>query len=243
MLGQAAASAIFRLLDAEPIVREPVNPSGVIRGSAITFEKVSFAYPGNEERAHEGLDFTVGEGERVGVVGPSGAGKSSIVRLLLRFYDPQAGTVRIGGCDLREMTFDDLRGQIAVVNQDTYLFHGTVEDNLRFGKPDASLEELESACRAANAHDFIASLPQGYATLVGERGIRLSGGQRQRIAIARALLRDAPILVLDEALSAVDAENESVIQQALDRLMQGRTTLIFAHRPFQRDRCGSYPGA
>jgi ATP-binding cassette subfamily B protein len=230
MLGQAAASAIFRVLDAEPIVREPVSPSGVIQGSAITFENVSFAYPGNEERAHEGLDFTVGEGERVGVVGPSGAGKSSIVRLLLRFYDPQVGTVRIGGCDLREMTFDDLRGQIAVVNQDTYLFHGTVEDNLRFGKPDASQEELDAACRAANAHDFIASLPQGYATLVGERGIRLSGGQRQRIAIARALLRDAPILVLDEALSAVDAENEAVIQQALDRLMQGRTTLIFAHR-------------
>ncbi len=230
MLGQAAAEAIFRVLEAEPVVHDPKATTGTIKGSDIVFDEVSFAYPGNEERAHEGLSFRVGQGERVSVVGPSGAGKSSIVRLLLRFYDPQSGAVRIGGCDLRAMSFDDLRSRIAVVNQDTYLFHGAVEENLRFGSPDASQAELEAACRAANVHDFIISLPQGYATLVGERGIRLSGGQRQRIAIARALLRDAPILVLDEALSAVDAENEAVIQQALDRLMQGRTTLIFAHR-------------
>ncbi len=136
----------------------------------------------------------------------------------------------IGGHDLRELTLDQLRGLIAVVSQDTYLFHGTVEQNLRMGNPDASQAELDAAARAANAEEFIARLPQGYATVVGERGVRLSGGQRQRIAIARALLRDAPILILDEALSAVDAENEAVIQQALDRLMEGRTTLIFAHR-------------
>src|SRR6185503_6689292 len=132
--------------------------------------------------------------------------------------------------DLRDLTLDELRGMIAVVNQDTYLFHGTVEDNLRMGKPDATPAELQAAARAANAEEFIARLPQGYQTVVGERGVRLSGGQRQRIAIARALLRDAPILILDEALSSVDAESEAVIQQALDRLMEGRTTLIFAHR-------------
>tara|TARA_Y100001934_G_scaffold264419_1_gene341303 strand:- start:542 stop:4135 length:3594 start_codon:yes stop_codon:yes gene_type:complete len=231
MLGQAAARAIFRVLEAEPLVEETgVSKAAVIEAPEITFDSITFAYPGNEDAAHEGLSFTVKPGERVGVVGPSGAGKSSIVRLLLRFYDPQAGAIRIGGRDIREMSFDDLRSMIAVVNQNTYLFHCTVEDNLRFGNPEASQAKIEDACRAANAHEFIAGLPAGYATVVGERGIRLSGGQRQRIAIARALLRDAPILVLDEALSAVDAENEAVIQQALDRLMQGRTTLIFAHR-------------
>ena len=169
-------------------------------------------------------------GERVGFVGESGAGKSTIVRLLLRFFDPDDGVVRVGGHDLRGLRADDVYSNVAVVNQDTYLFHGTVEDNLRFGKADASMEELEAAATAANAHEFITRLPEGYATVIGERGIRLSGGQRQRIAIARAVLRDAPILVLDEALSAVDAENEAVIQSALDRLMRGRTTLIFAHR-------------
>tara|TARA_Y100000994_G_C15487833_1_gene358100 strand:- start:46 stop:663 length:618 start_codon:yes stop_codon:yes gene_type:complete len=152
------------------------------------------------------------------------------VRLLLRFYDPSDGAIKIGGHDLRDLPFEDIRSQIAVVNQDTYLFHGTVEDNLRVGKPNATNAEIEAACRAANAHNFVEKLPNGYATVIGERGIRLSGGQRQRIAIARAVLRDAPILVLDEALSAVDAENEAIIQDALDRLMEGRTTLIFAHR-------------
>ena len=152
------------------------------------------------------------------------------MRLLLRFWDPEQGSITIGGRDIRTMASDDLRRQIAVVNQDTYLFHGTVEDNLKFGKPDATEAEMVEACRLANAHDFISALPSGYQTVVGERGIRLSGGQRQRIAIARAVLRDAPILVLDEALSAIDAENEAVIQQALFRLMQDRTTLILAHR-------------
>ncbi len=152
------------------------------------------------------------------------------MRLLLRFYDPSDGAIKIGGHDLRDLPFEDIRSQIAVVNQDTYLFHGTVEDNLRVGKPNATNAEIEAACRAANAHNFVEKLPNGYATVIGERGIRLSGGQRQRIAIARAVLRDAPILVLDEALSAVDAENEAIIQDALDRLMEGRTTLIFAHR-------------
>ncbi|MCH6587622.1 MAG: ABC transporter ATP-binding protein, partial [Proteobacteria bacterium] len=248
MLGQSAALRIFAIFDAQPLVRDdhgerrsaiapggaPGGAPGATPGAALSpsvaFEGVTFAYPGTRGPAHQGLSFEVAAGERIGIVGPSGAGKSTILRLLLRLYDPQEGRVRIGGRDLREFGLEALRAQLAVVSQDTYLFHGTVEDNLRFGKPEASHDEIEAAVRAANAYDFIARLPQGYGTVIGERGIRLSGGQRQRIAIARALLRDAPILVLDEALSAVDAENEAVIQQALDRLMRGRTTLIFAHR-------------
>ena len=232
MMMRAAADGIWSVLDARPKVEPPAAPL-VLDGPpapTVEFEAVSFAYPGGRRAAHRGLSFRVGAGERVGFVGESGAGKSTIVRLLLRFYDPDEGAVRIGGHDLRQLHPDDVYRGVAVVNQDTYLFHGSVEDNLRFGKPDADAEEIEAAARAANAHGFISRLPQGYATVVGERGIKLSGGQRQRIAIARALLRDAPILILDEALSAVDAENEAVIQQALDRLMQGRTTLIFAHR-------------
>jgi len=196
----------------------------------IAFEHVTFSYPGGRRPALESLSFRVAAGERVGVVGASGAGKSTISRLLLRFADPTAGHVRIGGRDLRDLSLHELRSMIAVVSQDTYLFHGTIEDNLRMGRPDASQAELEAAARSANIHDAIAALPDGYRTVVGERGVRLSGGQRQRIAIARALLRDAPILILDEALSSVDAESEAAIQEALDRLMRGRTTLIFAHR-------------
>ena len=232
MVGLAAAHGIFRLLEAKPVVEEPARPASDVAAlpPTIAFEDVRFAYPGNRAAAHRGLSFEVAAGERVGIVGASGAGKSTVVRLLLRLYDPQAGAVRVGGRNLREWSQADLRARIAVVSQDNYLFHGTVEDNLRMGKPGASQAQIEDAARAANAHGFIRRLPHGYQTVVGERGVRLSGGQRQRLAIARALLRDAPILVLDEALSAVDAENEAVIQQALDRLMAGRTTLVFAHR-------------
>jgi ABC-type multidrug transport system fused ATPase/permease subunit len=230
LTGQAAAVGINELLAAEPLLPATSAAAAAIAAPTIAFEDVRFSYPGGRRAALDGLSFTVAAGERVGIVGPSGAGKSSIARLLLRLYDPQSGTARIGGMDLRGLDPEAVRGKIAVVLQDTYLFHGTVEDNLRLGKPDASTAELEAASRAANAHDFIAALPAGYATLIGERGARLSGGQRQRLAIARALLRDAPILILDEALSSVDAENEWVIQQALDRLMVGRTTVILAHR-------------
>src|SRR5204863_3333846 len=205
-------------------------PGLVQLAPTIAFEEVGFAYPGGRRAAHAGLSFTVAAGEKIGIVGPSGAGKSSIARLLLRLFDPQSGVVRVGGQDVRAIDPDVLRREIAVVHQDTYLFHGTVEDNLRLGKPDASDVELEAAARDANAHDFILQLPYGYQTILGERGVNLSGGQRQRLAIARALLRDAPILILDEALSSVDAENEALIQQAIDRLSQGRTTLILAHR-------------
>ena len=232
MLGQSAAQKIFAILDSRPPVKDSPAPAAPVAAlePTVEFDGVTFAYPGTRRAAHQDLSFRVDAGERVGVVGPSGAGKSTILRLLLRLYDPQQGRVRIGGHDIRALRLDGLRSQLAVVSQDTYLFHGTVEENLRFGKPDATPEEIDAAVRAANARDFIELLPQGYRTVIGERGIRLSGGQRQRVAIARALLRDAPILVLDEALSAVDAGNEAVIQQALDRLMRGRTTLVFAHR-------------
>jgi len=232
MLGRSAAEGVFALLAITPEV--PPTPRGGVEAPwltpTLTFESVAFRYPGARRAAHDGLSLAVRAGERVGVVGPSGAGKSTIVKLLLRFHDPQGGRVLIGGRDLRTLAPDEIRRHIAVVSQDTYLFHGTVEENLRLGKPDATPAELEAAARAANAHEFIRRLPQGYATRVGERAIRLSGGQRQRIAIARALLRDAPILILDEALSSVDAESEALVQAALDRLMVGRTTLIVAHR-------------
>jgi ATP-binding cassette subfamily C protein CydCD len=233
MVGQSAASGINALLMAEPLVpphpasRQPANITLV---PTIAFEDVRFSYPGGRGAAHDGLSFTAGAGEKIGIVGPSGSGKSSVARLLLRLFDPQHGRVLIGGRDLKTLDPEAVRRTIAVVHQDTYLFHGTVEDNLRLGKPDADQEEIEAAARDANAHEFISLLPHGYRTMIGERGVMLSGGQRQRLAIARALLRDAPILILDEALSSVDAENEAVIQQAIDRLAAGRTTLVLAHR-------------
>ncbi len=230
MLGLSAAQGILSLLALKPSVSDQgQSPSQGLEPS-IGFEGVTFSYPGGRGPALEQLSFRVAAGERVGVVGASGAGKSTISRLLLRFADPTVGRVTLGGRDLRELSLRELRRLIAVVSQDTYLFHGTIEENLRMGRPEASQAALEAAARSANIHDAIAALPQGYQTVVGERGVRLSGGQRQRIAIARALLRDAPILILDEALSSVDAESEAAIQDALDRLMRGRTTVIFAHR-------------
>jgi len=231
LVGQAAAQSLFELLEAEPFIHDAKPaPEPLDLTPSVSFEDVHFAYPGGRRGAHHGMTFTVAAGEKIAFVGPSGAGKSTISKLLLRFFDPQSGRVAIGGRDLRDMSFAQIRSRMAVLSQDTYLFHGTVEDNLRFGRVGATQAELEAAAQAANAHDFIAALPQGYQTVIGERGVRLSGGQRQRIAIARALLRDAPILVLDEALSSVDAENEAVILEALARLMVGRTVLIFAHR-------------
>ncbi|MBT4043631.1 MAG: ABC transporter ATP-binding protein [Rhodospirillaceae bacterium] len=231
MVGQSAAEGILNILAAEPsLVDDGRETLALTETASVEFRDVRFAYPGTTTAAHDGLNFTIHPGQRIGIVGPSGAGKTTIQRLLLRLYDPDLGQILIAGHDIRKQSLASLRQQFAVVQQDTYLFFGTVEDNIRLGKPDASTDEVQAAAKAANATDFIKALPQGYDTIVGERGLKLSGGQRQRIAIARALLRDAPILVLDEALSSVDAENEAVIQQALDRLMAGRTTLIFAHR-------------
>jgi len=231
MVGLSAAQGVYKILDAEPVVLDQHSEIETTRlEPTIEFESVSFSYPGHTQIVHDCLNFKISKGERVGIVGSSGCGKSSIVKLLLRFHDPVEGSISIGGKDLRNISFDKLRSQISVVNQDTFLFHGTIEDNIRMGRPEASEIEISDAAKNANIHEFVKTLPKGYQTIIGEKGIKLSGGQRQRVAIARALLRDTPILILDEALSAVDAENEYVIQQALDRLMKDRTTIVLAHR-------------
>jgi ATP-binding cassette, subfamily B, bacterial len=231
-----AAGAMERLgelLDERPEIVAPAQPLALPRpvSGALHFDKVSFHYPTRPDTAalH---DFTlnVHPGETVALVGPSGAGKSTVFSLLLRFYDPQSGAISIDGVDLRAVTLDDLRGAIALVPQETVIFSGSAADNIRFGREGASDEEVREAARAAEAHDFINALNDGYQAEMGERGVRLSGGQRQRIAIARAILRDAPLLLLDEATSALDAQSEAAIQQALARLEQGRTTLVIAHR-------------
>jgi ATP-binding cassette, subfamily B, bacterial len=236
LMGIAASAGVFDVLDARPLVADRSSTAGeqpstaAVSGPAIAFESVTFAYPGGRRPALDGVSFDVQPGERVAVVGRSGAGKSTLVWLLQRLYEQQSGVIRLHGHDLRELSFADVRSQMAVVAQDTYLFHGSIAENLRVGNPEATDEQLRDAAFVANAHAFIERLPDGYHTRIGERGVRLSGGERQRIAIARALLRDAPVLVLDEALSSVDAENEATIQEALDRLMAGRTTLVIAHR-------------
>jgi ATP-binding cassette subfamily C protein CydCD len=231
MMATASARGIFDILDTPPDIADAVgSATDVNLQPSIRFEDVTFGYLAGRRPALHDLSFELRPGETLGVVGPSGAGKSTIINLLLRFGEPQQGRVFVGGIDVREIPLAELRRHVAVVTQDTYLFHGTIADNLRIGKPGASQAEMEAAATSANIHAFIASLPAGYNTIVGERGARLSGGQRQRIAIARALLKDAEILVLDEALSSVDAENENEIQQALDRLQAGRTTLVIAHR-------------
>ena len=231
MIAMSSAEGIFDIMDAPVDVADAaISPSPLQLAPEVTFEGVNYAYSGGRRPALHDLSFTLNAGETLGLVGPSGAGKSTIVWSILRFFDPQSGRVLLGGTDIRDIPLSQLRDQVAVVTQDTYLFHGTVAENLRFGGPNATQEQLEAAAKTANAHDFISHLPQGYDTIVGERAVRLSGGQKQRIAIARAVLKDAPILILDEALSNVDAENEAVIQVALDHLMEGRTTLIIAHR-------------
>jgi len=239
LLATSAAIGMFSLLDDRPDVVDPAGNAGQSTAGtdtlpalqpSIAFEGVSFAYEHGKRTALHDVSFELPAGSTLGLVGPSGAGKSTVVNLLFRFYDPQQGRVLLGGRDLREIPLGQLREQIAVVAQDTYLFYGTVSDNLRLGKPDATQAELEDAARASNAHEFILGLKDGYDTIIGERGQKLSGGQRQRIAIARAILKDAPILILDEATSHVDSENEAAIQAALERLMRNRTTLVIAHR-------------
>ncbi|MBL7036184.1 MAG: ABC transporter ATP-binding protein, partial [SAR324 cluster bacterium] len=231
MVGLSAAHGVYKILDAEPVVLEEQSANNIIRlEPSINFDSVSFSYPEHNHIVHDSLNFNICKGERVGIVGASGCGKSSLVKLLLRFHDPVQGSVSIGGKDLRSLSFNQIRNKISVVHQDTFLFHGTIEENIRMGRQNASEFEIIDAAINANIHDFVTTLPDGYKTIIGEKGIKLSGGQRQRIAIARALLKDTPILILDEALSAVDAENEYIIQQALDRLMKDRTTLILAHR-------------
>jgi ATP-binding cassette subfamily B protein len=226
----SSAHRVFEVLDSEPEVRDVSEPVRLtpVRGR-VTFENVTFAYDGVRQIL-KGISFEVRAGELIGLVGPSGGGKSTVVNLIARFYDATGGTVRVDGVDIRSLDTGHYRQQLGMVLQDPYLFHGTVLENIRYGLPNASLGAVIAAAKAANAHDFICKLGQGYDTVVGERGHTLSGGERQRISIARAILHDPRILILDEATSSVDTETEREIQEALERLIAGRTVFAIAHR-------------
>jgi ATP-binding cassette subfamily B protein len=228
-----ATERLVELLTAEDTVLDPAKPGILpvpVKGK-LSFEKVAFHYPSRPQvSALDEIDLTIEPGETVALVGPSGAGKSTIIQMVQRFYDPQGGSVKIDGLDLRDLERSDFRKHIALVPQDPVIFADTARENIRFGRPAASDAEVEVAAKAAAAHDFLTALPDGYDSYVGERGVMLSGGQKQRIAIARAILRDAPILLLDEATSALDAESEHAVQRAVEELARTRTTLIVAHR-------------
>jgi subfamily B ATP-binding cassette protein MsbA len=228
-----ASAAIFQFLDEEDEVREKPGAARLPAfREAVRFENVGFSYGGNGDERGILRDVTleVQRGEVVAIVGSSGAGKSTLVHLIPRFFDVSSGSLKLDGHDVREVTLASLRAQVGIVTQETILFNDTVRNNIAYGRPHVALAQVEGAARAALAHDFISSLPEGYDTVIGERGLRLSGGERQRIAIARALLKNAPILILDEATSALDSESEALVQPALGNLMQGRTVLVIAHR-------------
>ena len=232
VLHRALASyrRIDELLAIEPDIESP--PDAVLPATfhgSVELDRVTFSYHPGTPVLHR-ISLALEPGEVVSLAGPTGSGKTTVTRLVPRFYDPDAGRVLVGGHDVRTLDLPFLRRQVAVVNQEVFLFHGSVRDNILFGRPDAGDAELRTAARAANAEEFIGALPDGWDTVVGDRGVRLSGGQRQRIAIARALLKDAPILILDEATSSVDAETEDLIQEAMQRLLSGRTALVIAHR-------------
>jgi ATP-binding cassette, subfamily B, bacterial MsbA len=229
-----ASSQLFTFMDTEDVVREAHGAEKLPRFSdSIRFEDVSFAYEGNGEEGRQilhDIDLEVKRGEVFAVVGSSGAGKSTLVHLIPRFFDVTSGRILIDGHDVREVTLSSLRAQVGIVTQETILFNDTVRNNIAYGQPHVPQKQVEAAARAALAHDFIRALPSGYDTVIGERGVLLSGGERQRLAIARALLKDAPILILDEATSALDSESEALVQSALHNLMTGRTVLVIAHR-------------
>lgn len=233
-LAQAAGAAerLVELLNEESAVVSPLKPVALSKAEGrVEFSHVEFAYPTRPDaQALHDVSFVIERGKTVAIVGASGAGKSTLIALLLRYYDPQQGKILLDGTDLRQLSLDDLRGNIALVSQDVTIFATSIRENIAFGRPDASDADIEAAAKAAQAHEFIMALEGGYAAPVGERGVMLSGGQRQRIAIARAILRDAPVLLLDEATSALDAQSEMLVQKALEHLMQGRTTLVIAHR-------------
>jgi subfamily B ATP-binding cassette protein MsbA len=225
------AGRVFELLDLPVETRdeEAARPLPSVSGR-IEFAGVTFSYRPSDPPALDNVNATIEQGEVVALVGPSGAGKTTIINLVPRFYEPQAGCVKVDGIDIAGVRLADLRRAIAIVPQDPQLFRGTVLDNIRYGRLEASDDEVRTAAREANVDEFVLAFPEGYATEVGERGVRMSGGERQRIAIARAILRDPRILILDEATSALDSHSEAMIEQALDRLLPGRTTLIIAHR-------------
>ncbi len=228
--GMAAAGRIFGLLDIEPDITDKPNAEDLPPfHDRIEFDQVRFSYDGKTE-VLRGIDLVINRGEVVALVGPSGGGKTTIANLIPRFFDVTGGAIRIDGHDIRDVTVKSLRRQIAIVTQQTILFNDTVKNNIAYGDPDRPMEEIIAAAKAANAYDFIMALPQGFDTVIGESGARLSGGQQQRLSIARALLKDAPILILDEATSALDTESEREVQKALEILMQNRTTLVIAHR-------------
>ncbi|MDF1514095.1 MAG: ABC transporter ATP-binding protein [Anaerolineae bacterium] len=227
----AGAERVADLLAETPDVEErpgAVNYKGRVKG-AIVFNDVSFKYD-RGDWVLEHINLQIEAGTAVALVGPTGVGKTTMAGLIPRFYDVSGGTITLDGYDIRDLTLRSLREQISIVRQDVFLFHGTARENVLFGRPDATEKDMIAAAKIANAHEFISALPDGYDTVIGERGVKLSGGQRQRIAIARAILKDAPILILDEATSSVDAETEALIQEALERLMLGRTTIVIAHR-------------
>lgn len=226
---QAASERVFELLATESSIPEPANPKPLkATGAEVTFDHVEFAY--GEKTVVKDVSLTAKPGQLVALVGASGSGKTTLTNLLLRFYDPQKGAIRIGGVDIREVLTRDLRSQIAVVTQETILFNDTVRNNIAFGKPGATEAEIVEAAKHAHAHEFIIEKPDGYNTVIGEKGVNLSGGQRQRLAIARAVIKNAPILILDEATNALDAQIEREVQAVLDELMKGRTTFCIAHR-------------
>lgn len=228
--GLAAVWRIFDAIDEKPSINDAPNATSLsIKNGRIDFDDVSFSYP-NGKKAIQNVTLSVPAGQRIALVGPSGAGKSSLLNLIPRFHDVLSGRLKIDGIDIRYLTLSSLRSQIALVSQEVVLFDDTVRANIAYGRWNASDEEIIQASKAAAAHEFIKHLPQGYETIVGEQGIRLSGGQRQRLAIARAMLKNAPILLLDEATSSLDTESERKVQSALDRLMDGRTTVVIAHR-------------